>query len=70
MRQFGLAVLFGFFVLAPTYLYVYSVGMSDGVAHYKKSQQFALTLKSMYTFGVIDACIEPSTCHSIVGRKE
>lgn len=62
MRRLLLAVLFGFFVLAPTYLYVYDAGMSDGVVRYKRSPQFELTLKSMYSFGVIDGCSHRGAC--------
>ena len=58
MRRLLLAILLGFFVLAPTYLYVYSAGMNDGVARYQVSKKFRLVLLSMYMFGARDACTQ------------
>jgi hypothetical protein len=62
MKRLLLAVFLGFIVLAPTYVWVYSAGMSDGVARYKRSPQFELTLKSMYMFGIMDACEHRELC--------
>ena len=62
MRRIILAVLLGFFVLAPTYLYVYSMGMVAGVARYKRSKQFQLTLYSMYRMGLMDGCTDDEAC--------
>ena len=41
-------------VLFPIMCYTYYMGGVDGVMRYKKSSQFALTLYSMYRFGVMD----------------
>jgi len=62
MKRLLAAVFLGFIVLAPTYLWVYCSGMRDGVARYKESPQFELTLQSMYSFGVTDGCTHPSLC--------
>lgn len=41
-------------VLFPIMCYTYVRGCQDGIARYKKSKQFELTLYSMYKFGFID----------------
>lgn len=35
-------------------IYLYNKGIHDGVARYKRSQEFQLTLKSAYHFGYMD----------------
>ena len=62
MKKRLLAVVLGFVILTPTYLWVYRSGMSDGVARYKRSPQFELTLQCMYSFGMTDGCTHPSLC--------
>lgn len=49
-------------ILCPLMWHVYSRGMVDGVAHYKKSKQFRLTLFSMYRYGVSDGCTDDHIC--------
>jgi hypothetical protein len=56
MKRFLFGVIFGIIILSPTYLYVYSKGMVDGVAHYRRSDNFKLTLFSMFVAGVHEAC--------------
>jgi hypothetical protein len=54
MRRFiggGLAVSL---VLFPLFGYTYVKGGIDGVLRYQRSRRFALTLYSMYMFGVRD----------------
>jgi hypothetical protein len=49
----GLAVSL---VLFPLFCYTYVKGGIDGVARYQRSRHFALTLYSMYMFGMRDGC--------------
>ena len=65
MKRFILGVIFGVIILSPTYLYVYSKGMVDGVTYYKHSIKFKLTLFSMFVAGVHEACRHPYTCGGI-----
>lgn len=54
MKRYILAGLGIAAILFPLFWYVYSKGMEDGVARYKRSKQFQLTLDSMYRFGLVD----------------
>jgi hypothetical protein len=49
-------------ILVPLFAYTYHRGEVDGVAHYKQSKQFALTLDSMYRFGLMDGCTNDEIC--------
>lgn len=54
MKRYVLASLGIAAILFPLFWYVYSKGMEDGVARYRHSKQFQLTLDSMYRFGLGD----------------
>jgi hypothetical protein len=59
MRRFISASFLTALVLFPLFGYTYMRGCSDGVTRYQRSRRFALTLYSMYMFGVqdgYDAC--------------
>lgn len=62
MRGFIAAIVVGFLILAPTYLYVYNQGAIDGVARYQRSERFKKTLFSMYRFGLMDGCTDDRIC--------
>ena len=47
-----LVLMIGFLVLGSS---MYNRGLADGVARYKQSNEFALTLESQYHFGYL-AC--------------
>jgi len=56
MRRFiPLVVALTLFQLAFGF-YIYGKGEVDGVAYYKRSKSFMLTLYSMYMYGVRDGC--------------
>ena len=65
MRRFISAGLGVSLVLLPLMCYTYAKGCEDGVAQYKRSQNFVMTLFSMYVFGVQDACLHPHTCDGV-----
>jgi hypothetical protein len=52
MRRFIVLALANVVILFPLFTYTYLKGGIDGVARYQHSRQFALTLYSMYMFGV------------------
>ena len=62
MRRFVMAGLLASFVLFPLFAYTYMRGWKDGVAHYRRSDEFAMTLESMYRFGLIDGCTDDEIC--------
>ncbi len=43
-------------ILWPLFAYTYHRGQIDGVARYKHSKQFYITLGSMYHYGTKDGC--------------
>lgn len=53
-------------VLFPLFAYTYVRGCVDGVARYQRSNRFALTLYSMYRYGVMDGCRGGNICE---GKK-
>ena len=65
MKRFIAAAALTSLVLFPLFGYVYFQGMIDGVARYRGSRQFQLTLFSMYRFGVLDACADHDLCQKI-----
>jgi len=52
MRRFIVLALVTSLVLFPLLTYTYAKGCVDGVTRYQRSRRFALTLHSMYMFGV------------------
>lgn len=66
MRRFIVASLLVSLVLFPLFGYTYLKGCQDGIARYKQSKNFMLTLYSMYLFGVGDGCKGGSICE---GKK-
>lgn len=62
MKQYLLASLGIAAILLPLFWYVYSKGMEDGVARYKRSKNFEMTLQSMYRFGLAD-CGDKHVAH-------
>jgi len=62
MRRFVAASFLSTLVLFPLFGYVYVRGEIDGIARYRDSRQFALTLLSMYQYGVWDACKDRHLC--------
>jgi len=59
MKHYISAGLLTALILFPLFDYTYVKGCQDGVARYKRSKNFMLTLYSMYMFGVrdgYDAC--------------
>lgn len=54
MKQRILAAIATAAILFPLFGYVYLQGRADGVADYKRSKSFQLTLDSMYRFGQLD----------------
>lgn len=63
MKRYLAAVLLTSAILFPLFWYVYQKGMEDGVARYKRSKQFELTLQSMYRFGLADCGEEKHVDH-------
>ncbi len=62
MRRFiGLGVAVSV-ILFPLFSYIYVRGCVDGVVRYQRSRRFALTLYSMYRYGVLDGCRGGSIC--------
>ena len=51
MKRYLLAAFLTALILFPLFWYVYAKGVEDGVAHYKRSRQFELTLQSMFQQG-------------------
>lgn len=43
--------------LLPLFYYMYNKGCGDGVARYRKSRQFEMTLESQYRFGWNDGFV-------------
>lgn len=60
MKHYIKAGLLTAAILFPLFWYVYQKGMEDGVARYKRSAQFQLTLDSMFNFG-LQECREEKT---------
>jgi len=59
MKRYISAGLLTALILFPLFSYTYVKGCQDGIARYKRSKNFMLTLYSMYRFGVqdgMDAC--------------
>lgn len=54
MKRYFKAFLAISATLLPLFGYVYAKGREDGVAAYKQSRSFQLTLDSMYRFGLLD----------------
>lgn len=54
MKRYLAAVFLTAAILFPLFWYVYQRGAEDGVARYKRSKQFEMTLQSMYRFGLLD----------------
>lgn len=54
MKRYIVAGLYLSIILFPLFCYTYVKGMADGVARYKTSKNFYMTLYSMYRYGVID----------------
>lgn len=54
MRQRIIAAFATAIILFPLFGYVYMKGRADGVSDYKHSENFRLTLESMYRFGLAD----------------
>lgn len=66
MKRYITAGLLTAAILFPLFAYTYKQGMNDGVARYKRSKNFELTLQSMYFFGrgdaVVDCCNHDIIC--------
>lgn len=54
IKRYLAATLLTSAILFPLFWYVYQKGVKDGVARYKRSKQFEMTLQSMYRFGSLD----------------
>jgi hypothetical protein len=65
MKRFIVAGLLTALVLFPMFGYVYMRGAADGISRYRDSNQFKMTLFSMYAFGVQDGCTNPTLCVSL-----
>lgn len=53
--------------------YMYGKGSIDGIARYRQSKNFMLTLYSMYVYGLRDACDASLRCkdvNNLLGRKK
>jgi hypothetical protein len=61
-KEFLVTALAVAVILFPLSWKVYTQGVADGVARYKRSRQFMLTLESMYRFGVADGCTDDHLC--------
>lgn len=70
MKRFLVAGLLTTLILFPMFGYVYVQGMMDGVVRYRASKSFELTLRSMYAFGVKDACTIPGWCAAVLGEPK
>lgn len=56
MKRFIVAGLSVSLLMFPLLGYTYVKGGIDGVTRYQRSRRFALTLYSMYMFGVKEGC--------------
>lgn len=54
MKRFLGLVVGVSFILFPLLGYTYVIGCRDGIVRYQKSKRFALTLMSMYRYGLMD----------------
>lgn len=68
MRRFISASFLTALVLFPLFGYTYLRGCTDGVARYQKSRRFALTLYSMYRFGLVDGKTDRINCLNEIGQ--
>jgi hypothetical protein len=62
VRRLVVAGLLVALIVFPLSAYVFLKGMEYGVARYKSSTQFKMTLFSIYTMGFWDACDHPKLC--------
>lgn len=66
IKRYVVAGLLTAAVLFPLFWYVYARGLEDGVARYKRSKQFELTLQSAAYFGlgdgIVRCCNKEITC--------